>query len=763
MAEKTVPLQDRQRVTKKLKSWLDDVAAYERDFKKWDARVEKIIKRYRDEFRTGQRGYVEAKFNILWANVQTLTASTFARLPKPDVSRRFRDNDPVGRVASMILERGLEYHVEHYPEYRSALKTDVEDRFLGGRGTAWVRYEPHFRKPAQPSGDQITDDVDEPGEELDYECVTVDYVHWKDFGHSVARTWEEVGRVWRKVYMTKEALVERFGEEKAKIIPMDASNKEVSGVAGQNDYKPNDAIDRACIYEGWDKSKKEVVWFSKAMKDFLDTKPDPLQLDQFFPCPKPLYSTLTSETLVPVPDYTLYQDQANELDLLADRIDGLVKALKVMGVYDASIPTLARLFTEGENNALLPVKNWQAFAEKQGLKGAIDIVDLDPIARALKESYMAFEQIKGQVYEITGISDIVRGETQASETATAQRLKGQYASLKLKQYQQEVARFATDVLRIMAQIMCKKFSPQTLTTISAVDQLSPQDQQMVMPAMALLLGPKRLQDPDAEEGPNPLRQFRVDIAADSLIMLDEQEEKEARVEFLGAVGSFLQKTAEVLVQTPPEAKGILVPMLMQMMKFGASGFKVGKSIEGAIDEAADKLAQLASQPPPPQEPLELKIEQMKMRAEQQRAEMQMQLDREKAQADLSLQKEKMIGEQTLERERMQRDYQFEDVKHQREIESREKLASDDTIRKVQDSLSSHETKVKGMVTEASHKQELGAVKAEALSAQQDASKVVMEEMKELGEAIKVLVEQIGKPKRIVRGPDGRASGVETVQ
>jgi hypothetical protein len=52
----------------------------------------------------------------------------------------------------------------------------------------------------------------------------------------------------------------------------------------------------------------------------------------------------------------------------AERIHGLVKALKVMGAYDASVPALARLFTEAENGTLIPVKNWAAFAEKNGLQ-----------------------------------------------------------------------------------------------------------------------------------------------------------------------------------------------------------------------------------------------------------------------------------------------------------------------------------------------------------------------------------------------------------
>ena len=377
-----VAIQDRKRKSRGLQSWLDDVSAYERAFKTWEGRVEKIQKRYRDDPRTGRTNFSEAKFNILWSNVQTLSAATFSRLPKPDVSRRYRDQDTVGRVAALILERGLEYHVQHYPEYRNAMRSSVLDRFLGARGTLWIRYEPHFRaaQAGLPTdGDQVTEDVDEPQEELDYECVAVDYVHLKDFGHSVARTWEEVNRVWRKVYMTKEALEERFGAEIAKIVPLDADPRQT---APDKAYGAQDPRECATVFEGWDKAKKRAVWFSKGVKDFLDEKDDPLGLEDVFPCPPPLFGTLTNDSLVPVPDFVLYQDQANELDLLADRIDGLVKSLKVCGGYDASVPELQRIFTESENGTLIPIKNWQAFAEKNGLQGSLSLVDLTPIANA---------------------------------------------------------------------------------------------------------------------------------------------------------------------------------------------------------------------------------------------------------------------------------------------------------------------------------------------------------------------------------------------
>lgn len=623
-----IALEDRKRATSALKSWTDDIATYEREFKKWESRCEKIIKRYRDEHR--ERGDTNAvKFNILWSNVQTLCAATFSRLPKPDVSRRFRDNDPVGRVAALILERALDFHIQHYTDYRSSLKNDVLDRFLGGRGALWVRYEPHFKDSNLPDGVEISEDVDEPAEELDYECTAVDYVHWKDFGHSVARTWEEVTRVWRCVYMTRNACITRFGRKLGALIPMDASPKEVQA---SSDYKPGDSIQRAKIYEGWDKEAGEAVWFSKGLKDFLDQRPDPLGLEEFFPCPEPMFATLTNDSLVPIPDFTLYQDQANELDILSDRIDGLIKALQVKGVYDAAQGTmLSRIFTEGASGQLLPIKNWAAFAEKNGLKGAIDLVDIAPIAAALEQAARAMEQVKGQVYEITGIADIIRGQTEASETATAQEIKGQYASLRLKTYQEEVSRFATDTLQIMAQIMCKKFEPKTLLAISAADQLSQEDQQYIPQAMGLLIG-DRFMNPESEENPNPLRQFRIEIAADTMVYLDEQAEKQSRVEFLTATGTFIEKMGVVLAQTPPEARGTVVGLLMEMLKFGVTGFRVGKTIEGAFDEAADKLKQLANMPPPPPAPDPKMIA---AQAQAQIAPIKAQAENARAQADIA--------------------------------------------------------------------------------------------------------------------------------
>jgi len=620
-----------------LERYLKIIAQYDNEFAKWTARAKKIIKRYRDDTR-GQTLTESAKFNILWSNVQTLMPAVYAKLPKADISRRFGDNDPVGRVASQLLERALDFEVEHYPDYRATMKYCVEDRSLGGRATAWVRYEPHVSPIGiDDDGLLVTSDIEQGEgappqmERIDYECAPVDYVHWRDFGHAQARTWEEVGQVWRWVYMTREALIERFGEDMARRIPLDQGPEPLNAY---NESKRT--YNRAKICELWDKEREKVVWFCKGMPSIIDERPDPLGVEGFFPCPKPLYATTTSDTLVPVPDFVLYQDQAMELDILSDRIDGLVKALRVRGVYDASQPALQRLLTEGDNNALIPVDKWMAFSEKGGLKGSIDLLPLDTLANALLNCYRAREDIKSQIYEITGISDIIRGTSFASETATAQQIKGQYAGLRLRSMQEDVALFASELIRLKAQVMCSKYQPQTILAYAAAQQMTPADQQLIPQALELLRD-------------KPLRNFRVDIAADSLVMLDENQNKQDRMQFLQAFGGFLAQALPVGQASPQ-----MVPMMMELLRFGMQAFKAARPIEGQIDSTLQQLAQAAQQqqPDPQQQGKQAELQQ-KGQVEQSKMQMESALAQAKMQQEMQLEQVRAQAKMAMEQQKQQ--------------------------------------------------------------------------------------------------------------
>jgi hypothetical protein len=763
--------------------WYNCIAQYERTFKEWEGRADKIVKRYRDESRS--RNNPTAKFNILWSNVQTITPAVFARLPRPDVSRRFRDNDPIGRVASMMLERALEYEIEHYGDYASAMKQAVQDRLLGGRGTAWVRYEPHIvgqaggeAEGAPDDGFQVTEDTDEAEteggiyredqERIEYECAPVDYVYWRDFGLTVARTWEEVTAVWRKVYMERAALVERFGEELGGKIPLD-TKPETSKAFNE---KMGEMSREALIYEIWDKATGQVIWLSKSMGKILDTRDDPLQLENFWPCPKPMFSTLTTDSLIPVPDFVLYQDQARQLDTLADRIDGFIQALKVRGVYDAAEPSLARLFTEGENNALLPVKNYGAFSEKGGLQGAINLVDIKPIAEGLNMAYQAMEQVKGQIYEIMGIADIQRGQTDPNETLGAQIIKSNNASGRLKTMQHEVVNFATTLLQIKAQIICQHFTDDTILKISGAMQLSQQDQALIPQALQLLKD-------------EPAKNFRIEVTTDSMIYQDEQQEKQNRLEFLSAVSGFLSQAVPAAQSTPE-----LTPMLVEMLKFGVTAFKAGKGLEGLIDETADKFRQQAKaaegqpKPPSPEQQkmeMQMQMEQAKMQAQAQSKQAEMQMEMQMEQQKMQMQMELEKAKQEYQAQENQLKFQLEEQRNamDREMEMRSEQAKMEMELKVAQMKMMTERNTQVLLAHINNGAKIEVARigsddsdgAMAYANEQDMAQAMQNPMETVANAINnnsnqmammlgEMMNKMSQPKTVIRGPDGKIQGVQ---
>jgi hypothetical protein len=762
---------DKATVDHSYEDWYKTIMGYERSYKRWEARVDRIVKKYKDDSRYDRNP--NARFNILWSNVQTIQPAIFARLPRPDVSRRFRDNDPIGRVASMMLERALEFELEHYGDYKSAMNNAVLDRLLGGRGVAWVRYEPHIigsdsenePNPEADDGYQVTEDTDESEtpegmenedqERIEYECCPVDYVHWKDFGHTVARTWEEVTAVWRRVYMNRPALVERFGEELGYKIPLDTKPDDL-----KQSYKSDDGVYEALIYEIWDKETGKVLWISKSLGKILDERADPLQLENFWPCPKPLYSTLTTDSLEPIPDFVIYQDQARELDVLCDRIDGLINALKVRGVYDASASELQRLFSEGENNTMIPVSNWMAFAEKQGMKGAIDLVDLAPFANALMSCYQAMEQVKGQIYELMGIADIQRGQTDPSETLGAQIIKSNNAAGRLKTQQHAVVDFATSLLTIKAQIICNHFTDDTLIKISGAMQLSEQDRQLIPQALLLL------RDEAAKN-------FRIEVTSDSMIYQDEQQEKADRTAFLAAVGQFISMALPT-AQSAPET----TPMLLEMLKFGVTAFKAGKQLEGIIDQTADDMKKQyeasKGQPKPP--PVEIQKAQMQAQGEMQKLQMQAQVEQAKLQGQMQLEKAK----QEYQAQENQLKFQLETQRNEAETQMQMQLeqmkmdsennkelllaylnnaAKIETTR-ISSGLDTGETAYADNVQMANILQDALGYSTMKNHPLQPAIENMQLSNQQLAEMLNMLIAKMNQPKQVIRGADGKIIGVQ---
>ena len=368
-----------------------------------------------------------------------------------------------------------------------------------------------------------------------------------------------------------------------------------------------------------------------------------------------------------------------------------------------------------------------------------------------------------QIYEITGISDIVRGQTAASETATAQQIKGQYAGLRLRAMQEDVALFASELFQLKAQVICTKFQPSTILQYAAAQAMNPADQALIPQALMLL------QD-------KPLRNFRIQVDSDSLVQIDENQNKRDRTEFLQAMGGFLTQALPMGQQAPE-----LVPMLIELVKFGVGAYKKAEPIEGAIDQAMDQMKQkqqqIAANPtPPPPSPEMVKmqgqqqIEQMKMQATAQADQLRVQADAQNAQTqaqfEMQVEQMKMQAEAQLESQKQQ----FEMALANQELQVKERqerykseldAATKITIALLSANPDSSVEEANAQATQLTNQisQNINNAMAQMTASSDNMAAMHGQTLAHLGEAVKSLT----SPKRVIRGSDGRVVGVEVAQ
>lgn len=484
---------DRLNTPEAARKWLDVIARYDRTFEKWRERVRRILKVYTDSRTSESAADLEAnrrKFNLYWANIKTLQPSLYQKLPQPSVSRRFKDDDRVARVAGEMVERAVTFNWDKGGF--DAVMRQVRDDFLhAARAQVWVRYVPTLE-----------------GNMIKEERVAVDYVNWADFGHNVARDWSEVTAVWRRVYMTRQQLIDRFGKEKGALVGLDHKpDAPTDNVSGDTTI-PRD--DKATVYEIWDKVTRKVFFIAKSYdKGPLEVAEPLLPFDDFYPCPRPAYGTLEGGTLIPVPDYALYQDQLEEIDELTIRMGRLLDALKLVGFYPSSSEeaseAIKKALTPGVENVLIPIPAFGEFKDGGGVNGKLEWLPVDQVAKVLQACWEARKQLIDDVFQITGISDIMRGDTDAQETASAQRIKSQWGSIRIRDQQYELARFARDVARLVAEVVCDRFQPATLMAMTNMRLPTDQQvQQMIMEAQAQAQAQAVAQQPPAPAGGPPV-------------------------------------------------------------------------------------------------------------------------------------------------------------------------------------------------------------------------------------------------------------------
>lgn len=604
--------QQSDQLLKPSKDWLTELGVSEKNQEKFLDKGRQIVLRYLDRREAAEDK--ENKVNLFTTNTNILMSTLYARIPKPLVTREYEDqDDDVARVASTIVERCLK--VRQGDDFDVAVRYVVQDRLVPGLGTIWLRYEPTFETVmTEEVVDPVTGMVIEPAEQVEIktsEKICTDYVFWEDINWGPARVWEEIPWISRRVKMTKEDAAKRFGEAKAGLLKYDkketiAGNTE--GEAPKSDQKV------AYIYEIWCKRKKAVYWVSKGCEYILDEKADPLQLKGFFPCPRFLTAMMSTSNFMPRADYLMAQDQYRELDSINDRITRLEQAVRVVGIYDGTNTEIERIFTEGADNKIYPSRSFGQFADKGGFKGAMDWLPLDTIVAALDKLRQIRQDLIGQIYEITGISDIMRGQTKASETLGAQQLKAQYGSVKLQHLQMEVATFVQDALQIKSEIVETFFDPENIKKMANVAALPPEDQQLVDQAIELIK--------------SGTMEYRIEVHADSMAVPEFNAERDGRMNFLRAIAEMMTAAAPIIQQDPSAGVAML-----RVVQWGAASFRTGREVEGILDQAIknmEKALKAPKQEKPDPEMLKLqaeqKVEQQRMQFEQAMEQQRMQFE-----------------------------------------------------------------------------------------------------------------------------------------
>lgn len=660
-------------------AWLQAIDSASAEEKDWRKDAEQAVCAYRGEDEKSKY------FNIYHANIETIVPALYNSTPTPDVRRRFADDDRVAKAVADMLERALSFSIDAY-DFDDMMLACVRDMAMPGRGVARVRYRPQYG----------------PDGLVAYEEAVCEYVPWRSFRRGPARVWEEVPWLAFEHYLDR-ATIERQAPEIAAELPYTYS----ASTKDSNDRSTEGAPrfgKRARVWEIWDRAERQVHFICP---DYgarrLWMTGDPLGLQDFFPTPRPMQALATTDSLVPIASYRIYARLIEELNDVSRRILRLVGQLRVRGGY-AGITSDIKAVVEADDGELVPLTGAEMFVSTgTGIDKAITWFPIENIVAALNQLVQQREIIKATIYEVTKIADVMRGASVASETATAQQIKAQWGSVAVQRQQAEVARFARDLFRLKAEIICNKFSMDTLQMMTGIrlptlqekqaaqtrlqaaqaaqqaPQPQPASQMPGQPPAVPQAAPAPVAQPseqDIEVAGQPAREeveqllrqgsarnFRVDIESDSTIRGDLTRNQQQ-------MAGFVQGIAQYVGAVGPMVKEGIMPghVALELLSAFSRQYKLGKQAEDTLDQWADEAKAAAKQPkqqqPDPKQveamirvEVEKAVAQIKMQTEQAKATVDRQgfaMDQQAQQAEHNRDMQKLGAEAQLENLRVQR-------------------------------------------------------------------------------------------------------------
>lgn len=531
-------------------SWRSKMLRAEKKYAEYYDLVRDIREYYRNET-------AKNKQNIFWASVETLKPFLYFKQPKPYVIRADKHSNEVENTAAQILERALKWNMKQF-DFDSVIKYARNDFLLSGFGLLWEQYCLKYKY----IGDVILKDE---------EKVVTDYVNPTMFlaDCDKVNVWEDVEWIARKIHMTEAEITETFPIEENSLIKLGNPEQVVS------------------VYEIWDKPSRSIYYLSPELNgDFLLIKEDTLHLSGFFPCPKPIMATLANDGIIPVPDYVEIKSLLDELDGVNNRMRLTMQALKISGCYDNSFPELANILDK--DVTLISLSDFDKLKEAGGLKGVLDFAPIEQYIQALSVLATRRQTLIEAIYEITGVSDIMRGSSKVGETATAVAQKTNFGTLRNQDRQNDMQRFIKELLQIKAEIICEQFSAETLASFAP--DISADKAFVVAQAIKLLKSDK-------------LRDMVIDIETDTSFNLNEEEGRILRV--LDNINTIINKAFGVVSAQPA-----LLPLYKQMLSAAVATMPNARQFESTISSVFARVEDALNAPnaPLPMAPAQKQIE-----------------------------------------------------------------------------------------------------------------------------------------------------------
>ena len=544
-------------------------------------------------------------YDLFWSSHEVLKTAVYARVPKPVVAPMFNDRRKLYVTTADILERSA---ISAYERggIDEALLCARDDLIFYNRAALWVNYESE-----------------------DGQRICIDHVDRKDFLHPPARKWSEVPWVARRAWMSREEMSDRFGMDAAEradyVCPNDDDDKQTEGRAG--------------VWEVWHKRDNRVYWVSPGVENILDDAPPHYDLAGFFPCPRPAYGTMRPRTLEPRPDFIRYAGLFQQINRLTRRIYGMLDMVRMKGLIAAggdigdAVEQLMR--EDGTASILIPVPG--ALVAGSSAANFVQWLPVAEIAVAIQGLIEARREFMADFDRLSGISDIMRGETDATETLGAQRMKGQYGSVRVRSKCDEIVRLSRDVTRISAELMAENFSQKSLLDMSQMEiqtsaelkrrvkeiedaaeeemksladkvKQSPPPQepeaaqqvqaqfQQAQQAIVAKYAPQlqRLSDEVPIEDvmkllrDNKARNFAFEIETDSTVLVDESDAKAKATEFYAAFTGGIQGLIGA-ASMGEEA----IRVASEVLKYTLSPYRPPRSVLAAVDDFLDAAPQIA--------------------------------------------------------------------------------------------------------------------------------------------------------------------------